>query len=59
MSTARRTRGQFSSLLLSLLLFDFSRDVDAFIDSLTRTIEFFTDIDAPNGDGSEAFVPFV
>jgi hypothetical protein len=35
------------------------RDVDAFIDSLKRTIEFFTDLDAPNGDGSEGFVPFV
>jgi hypothetical protein len=33
--------------------------VDAFIDSLTKTISFFTDLDGSNGDGSEAFVPFV
>jgi hypothetical protein len=44
-------------LYFSLLMIQ--RDVDAFIDSLTRTIEFFTDLDAPNGDGSDDFVPFV
>jgi hypothetical protein len=42
-----------------LRCFCFQRDVDAFIESLTKTIAFFTDLDAPNGDGDEAFVPFV
>jgi hypothetical protein len=41
--------------------FHFSyRDVDAFIDSLMRTIDFFSDLGTPDGDGSDGgFVPFV
>lgn len=48
-------------LLIPSFLLLTRRDVDAFIDSLTRTIEFFTDLDAPNGDGggSDGFVPFI
>jgi hypothetical protein len=52
----------FVSVLVSHSSFCVHRDVDAFIDSLTRTIEFFSDVNSPNGDGDASdggFVPFI